>query len=205
VPINSIIDSDFVSTQYGGNDYKQNPVFINDNSVEIRFGRWVIENAYGPETEKLPVNMRIEQWNGSAFEINADESCLTPKYGVKETSGSFYDGLAAWQYRLLDLDNSVESEQSITPDDTNVLIPGVLFPFERGEYKEEFIFAMPSDSNSDGFNERGSLKFEYEVPSWLKYDWKVQDGTFDDNPTSSISFGLFRGNDRIISWREVEN
>ena len=32
------------------------------------------------------------------------------------------------------------------------------------------------------------------------------DGDFyDDNPSATLSFGLYRGNDRIISWREISN
>lgn len=201
IPITSIIDNDNISLKPsdGSTDYFLNPSFslAQSNTVNVRFGRWNIENAYGPETENLPVAMTAQQWNGTAFETNSDESCLIPQYAGKVTSGSFYDPLVDWQYRLLDTTDG----EPITPSDTAVTIPAPLSPFVQGEY-QQFIFTIPDNGVT---NPRGSLAFEYAVPSWMKYDWQNQDGSYDDNPTGQISFGLFRGNDRIISWREVGN
>ena len=45
-----------------------------------------------------------------------------------------------------------------------------------------------------------------EWPNHLNYDWDG-DGFIDINdfPKATVSFGLFRGSDRIIQWREVSN
>ena len=39
---------------------------------------------------------------------------------------------------------------------------------------------------------------------YLNYDWNA-DGVIDDDdfPEATITFGLFRGNDKIIHWREL--
>ena len=57
---------------------------------------------------------------------------------------------------------------------------------------------------------QGALEWEYEVPVWFKFKWDALDGQadgnfYDDNPTATLNFGLYRANDRIISWREVSN
>jgi MSHA biogenesis protein MshQ len=41
-------------------------------------------------------------------------------------------------------------------------------------------------------------------PAHLNYDWNG-DGNIDENdfPSAMINFGLFRGNDKIIQWREL--
>ncbi|MDO6444729.1 LamG domain-containing protein [Colwellia sp. 1_MG-2023] len=204
IPVLTIEDGDSINLKpsAGGTDYFVNPSFslAQSNTVNVRFGRWHIDNAYGPETENLPVTMTAQQWNGTSFETNSDESCLIPQYGSKVTSGSFYDPLVDWQYRLLDTPDG----EPITPNNTSVITPVPLISFENGEYKS-FIFNAPDEPADDENYQRGSLQFEYAVPAWLKYDWQNQDGTFDDNPIGQITFGLFRGNDRIISWREVEN
>lgn len=49
---------------------------------------------------------------------------------------------------------------------------------------------------------RGGVKLEYNAFPWLDYDWN-DDGAFVNNPTSIATFGLYRGNDRILQWREI--
>ncbi|MEC7817004.1 MAG: DUF6701 domain-containing protein [Pseudomonadota bacterium] len=48
---------------------------------------------------------------------------------------------------------------------------------------------------------RGEATLEWEVPVWLQDDWN-QDDTLV-NPSATATFGVYRGNDRIIYWREV--
>ena len=162
---------------------------------QIRFGRWQIENTYGPESESLPVAMTIQQWDGSSFITNVDENCITPSITSEETSGAIWSGgLTDWQYRLVDLDGS----DSLGVANTSASLSGTIVNGEFNTPPNQFIFSAPNNS------EQGPLQFEYQVPTWLQYDWE-DDGNFDENPTGLISFGLFRGNDRIISWREVGN
>lgn len=54
-----------------------------------------------------------------------------------------------------------------------------------------------------GVGKRGSVKLEYDFPAWLQYDWTISDGSFDDDPSAQATFGLYRGNDRIIYRQEV--
>lgn len=54
---------------------------------------------------------------------------------------------------------------------------------------------------------RGTIEVEYEIYFWLKSDriWNgVDTKEFDENPTT-VTFSLFRGNNRIIYQREVNN
>ncbi|KRW81768.1 hypothetical protein AQ621_05995 [Marinobacter sp. P4B1] len=48
---------------------------------------------------------------------------------------------------------------------------------------------------------RGEAILEWDVPVWLQDDWN-QDDTLV-NPRATATFGVYRGNDRIIYWREV--
>ncbi|MEY8251929.1 MAG: LamG domain-containing protein, partial [Colwellia sp.] len=50
---------------------------------------------------------------------------------------------------------------------------------------------------------QGQMGVSYGTHNWLKYDWD-NDGD-DDDPSATATFGLYRGNDRIIYWREVYN
>jgi len=50
----------------------------------------------------------------------------------------------------------------------------------------------------------GSVQFEYAAPPWLQTE-NDGDGDYQDDPFSTITFGQFRGTDRIIYWRENVN
>jgi len=42
----------------------------------------------------------------------------------------------------------------------------------------------------------------YQVPAWLQTENSADDA-YDDDPAASITFGQFRGHDRVIYWREI--
>ena len=48
--------------------------------------------------------------------------------------------------------------------------------------------------------DRGTDTLIWDMPIWLEGDWD-QDGALED-PSASATFGVFRGNDRIVYWRE---
>jgi len=45
-----------------------------------------------------------------------------------------------------------------------------------------------------------SIGVVFTVDDFLKFDW--DNDNVDDNPSSTIQFGRYRGNDRVIYWRE---
>jgi MSHA biogenesis protein MshQ len=50
-------------------------------------------------------------------------------------------------------------------------------------------------------NEPSTFQVIYDAPSWLQYDWNGDDN-YDNNPSGELRFGSYRGNDRVIYWRE---
>ncbi len=48
--------------------------------------------------------------------------------------------------------------------------------------------------------DRGTDTLSWDMPIWLEGDWD-QDGALED-PSATATFGVFRGNDRIVYWRE---
>jgi len=50
----------------------------------------------------------------------------------------------------------------------------------------------------------GTRIVTYPVPSWLRFDWDGKASTIDTDPKAPVLFGRYRGNDRVISWREVK-
>ncbi|MEH6357233.1 MAG: DUF6701 domain-containing protein, partial [Marinobacter sp.] len=59
------------------------------------------------------------------------------------------------------------------------------------------VLAAPGESN------QGNVIAIFDVPLWLQGDWD-QDGALE-NPQTTATFGVYRGNDRVIYWREIFN
>jgi MSHA biogenesis protein MshQ len=154
-----------------------NAIALSTTPSQIRFGRWHIENAYGPETSSLPLPMSIQFWNGNAFVNNVLDSKT-----------------------VFDSVKMSKIENDISPSTTTLSGQGT---FSSGSTRD-VILTAPSPSA------RGEVPVTYDIDSlpWLQFDWKNTDSTrgpFNNNPEATATFGLYRGNDRIISWREVVN
>ncbi|MBA6297626.1 LamG domain-containing protein [Colwellia sp. MB02u-9] len=161
--------------------------------VKIRFARMVLQNSYGSENAKLRAQLGIEVYDGASFNTHSDERCLMPLIGDKKSGAKYSGNMKLWDYRLIDIDSD-----KIQVSDTQASVSG---DFDHG-IQNQFFFLKPG--------EQGALEWEYKVPSWLAFNWDTldanNDGNFyDDNPSATLSFGIYRGNDRIISWHEVFN
>jgi MSHA biogenesis protein MshQ len=161
--------------------------------VQIRFARMVLQNSYGSENAKLRAQLNVEVYDGASFTTHTDEHCLTPLIGNEKPGAKYSGNMNLWDYRLIDIDSD-----KIQVSDTKASVSG---DFHNGMLSR-FFFSKPK--------QQGALEWEYKVPSWLAFNWNTldanNDGNFyDDNPSATLSFGVYRGNDRIISWYEVLN
>ncbi|MEY8198738.1 MAG: LamG domain-containing protein, partial [Colwellia sp.] len=139
--------------------------------VEIRFGRLLLENSFGPETSNFPQPMQIEHFDGASFVVSPNNDCVS------------YD---ASKISLTNI--------SLDPALTSVL--GGTGNFVAGKTRAIELKALEAGN-------QGQMGVSYGTHNWLKYDWD-NDGD-DDDPSATATFGLYRGNDRIIYWREVYN
>ncbi|RHW76904.1 LamG domain-containing protein [Colwellia sp. RSH04] len=196
--VDTIIDDDGVAL-YAGSAASITPKEnVITEGVEIRFGRWLMQNSFAPETQDLPMPMFIQYFNGVEYINNPDESCMIPQIATKSISGTLGSGgLALWDYRLVDADNT----DNLTPAHTDASVDGESFTV--GVYRESGLSPALKFSAPPPSNRQGPLRVEYEVPPWLQFDWTGNDA-FDDNPRATLTFGLYRGNDRIIYQREVD-
>ncbi|MDP5188491.1 DUF6701 domain-containing protein [Rheinheimera baltica] len=63
---------------------------LTSNTTVLRYGRLVIENAAGPEEERLPLTFRTQYWDGSQFQTNLADNCtvLNSTAGLLTTTPS---------------------------------------------------------------------------------------------------------------------
>ena len=167
IDINFIRDADGVESN-------AHPYIVSPSAIQLRYGRWAMDGAFGPETQSLAIPMRIEFWNGSAFKENISDNCST------------YDA----------------SDMIVTPTlsggTTSLSGNGTLI-FGEAPLNSQLSLSAPLANNT------GTVDLEFQVDSWLRYDWDNNPVTSDTNPTAVVSFGQFRGHDRIIYWREMNN
>ena len=165
--------------------------------INVRSGRLNIENAFGSELADLAMPVTVQYFDGSGYVRNTlDNNCSSISLSLSDPDGS--DALV--------IGNGGSAGQTCIWDDagasgSNNCSAGGILP---GPVSAQF--AEPPQSGdfnawlkAPGAGYTGNIDMIGSAPLWLQYDWT---GTGLSNPDGRASFGLFRGDDRIIYWRE---
>ncbi|CAB0150564.1 hypothetical protein PSI9734_01003 [Pseudidiomarina piscicola] len=144
-----------------------------DGSLQLRYGRLTLDNSYGPETETLPVALRAEYWNGELFTTHGLDSSTPYAPGA----------LSVVDY--LDPITTSAGGSSGTLVDGNI-------------GTSPLYWTAPTGSPS-----RGEFIFEFDAPSYLEYPWQDADGNTYTNPRAYGGFGLYRGNARKTTEKDL--
>ncbi len=170
--------------------------------TELRFGRLVFEDAFGSELQHLAVPLHVQYWEDdqAGFVLNADDITTT---GVTLTLRD-----PDPTYTLLPGDTcawDTNGASGIGCDPVAEPIPSLVLDYQE----------PPDMADLEGrFNvwlkapgKRGSLQVGVTaMPAWLHYDWDEDATTGESAPRdATVTFGRYRGNDRVIYWREVFN
>lgn len=154
---------------------------------DVRYGRLRLDDAFGPETVALPVNLFTEYWTGNYFAFNTSDSCtVIPRAAVTYPSGNL----------STDANRTVSLSSGATIGMYNV-IDAVGININAGTAGH--FFSKPNAGGTGSFSTGINLT---SLP-WLRYDWNQN--SIDDDvalPNARFSFGSYRGNDRVIYWRE---
>jgi len=182
----SVIDEDGVIANDADGDFDNDGdpsnaldsvLTLEPTGVEVRFGRANLENSYGPETSSLPQALSVEYFDNDNYILADDDICS--QYNT--------DKIIFGTLNEVSLDENDIVAQAGQFDD-------VLDP-PNGLTRQ---IVLPAA----GAGNQGQVEVIYDIYNWLKYDW-TGDGNFTDNPSAVATFGIFRGNDRIIYQREI--
>lgn len=157
--------------------------------LNLRYGRLMLENSYGPESENLPLQLRAEYWNGADFVLNTLDQCSplassrvldagTASTPLQMSKESPYSGAASQDVTTQSVNALLQHGQA---QSNNAPLLWLQAPQQRGQ---------------------GRLLYQLDDHPWLQYDWD-DDNSYNDNPSADFVFGRFRGNPRQISWREL--
>ncbi|EPO5781086.1 DUF6701 domain-containing protein [Vibrio harveyi] len=140
---------------------------------DIRFGRVDLDDVGGNQGSTLRVPLRVEYWNGSRFIANPNDS-QTDVTGVK-----------AKQEHIWPKGDNAE------PKDVTLGAGG-----EVASGHSRSVTAKEAEPYRQQTRVWLNLEGGGNSLPWLKYDWD-KDGS-EENPSSVVTFGIHRGNDRVI-------
>ncbi|ULN64579.1 hypothetical protein MID13_01790 [Vibrio gigantis] len=155
------------------------------NQPDIRFGRMLLDSAGGVAGESVRVPLRVEFWdsNLSRFVVNTDDS-HTDFSGVKAGQAFIWpdDGN----------DTDVNLGLSVASKGTGKVKDGV-----SGD-----LVASQTAAHSQQTQVWLDLGSPNNLP-WLRYAWGDDDDNATDydgeqDPSTVVTFGIYRGNDRVI-------
>ncbi|MFZ3466292.1 DUF6701 domain-containing protein [Vibrio harveyi] len=140
---------------------------------DIRFGRVDLDDVGGNQGSTLRVPLRVEYWNGSRFIANPNDS-QTDVTGVKAKQEHIWPKGDNAKPKDVTLGGGGEvasgHSRSVTAK-------------EAEPYRQQTRVWLNLEGGGNSL-------------PWLKYDWD-KDGS-EENPSSVVTFGIHRGNDRVI-------
>ncbi len=154
----------------------------NTKTVEYRFGRLQLVDAYGPQSSDLSMPVVAQYHNGADFISNPDDSCtLLPAIGA---GGISLDPLS-WTANL-------------QPGDTFISATSGMLANGLGN----ITLSAPGPGAGADLND-GSVDVILDVTTipWLSVD-SDSDGNYAENPVGTATFGIYRGDDRFLFWQE---
>ena len=167
---------------------------FSEDTTNIRSGRMRLENVYGPEITPLTMPVKVEFYSNNSTATTTDDGYIT---STDDSSCSTYDAPNGTLGSFTgNLSNTPTAEVAVTG--TSSVNSGV----------GSITFHKPGDITlGPGVGNDGSVNLLLNnISSWLTYNWGIDcdgDGANDTGACGTASFGLYRGDDRIIYWREV--
>ncbi|PMH46607.1 hypothetical protein BCU68_00760 [Vibrio sp. 10N.286.49.B3] len=171
----------------GSDDETESPLLTQPH---FRYGRAALQDINGSSGSTLTVPLKVEFWNGRQFETNSLDS-------GSEFSSANYCFDTRWHEQEGQADPLLIGEGQVLAGISNELAMSQVA--EEGYVREQVQMWLRFGSESSKY-----LETRYEAQScvgshgdrpWLQYNW---DNLGDGDPAALVTFGVYRGNDRVI-------
>ncbi len=149
-----------------------NGIAFTGGNKEQRWGRLILDNAFGSELLPLEIPVRAEYQSSGEFITNTADGCTA--YTSANISFSNHSGITAGP--------------NLTATGTGMLMSGATDP------------ANPLVI-SNSLPEIGSVDVTHAIDFWLQFDWNNDTNHIND-PISRATWGVFAGPDEFIYIRE---
>ncbi len=182
IPITAITDSDGVTAS-------NLPISLQPSGENIRYGRINLMNANGSELADLAMGMATEYFNGSSFVTNTDDLCSVATLTITDPLNT--DALTAANTCIWDTGSLSGAFKctGTTPSGES---------FREGASLSAGSFNLYLKASG----QTGSLTVTATVANWLQFNWQGS-GSSSSNPSAIATFGVFKGNNKMIFFREA--
>jgi MSHA biogenesis protein MshQ len=173
---------------------------------------------YNPDIEIVFDNLATPVSDGEADLANSlsvmpDGSSVDMRFGRLRLSDSFgpenenltipltieyYDG-AGYEVNTVDNDSIWDNSNASINTLSSIVAGGGTF---TGGHSGASGVHLLAPTLVPGIPDTGTALINYDAPSWLEGDFD-NDGVFDNDPSATATFGVYRGHERVIFRREV--
>ncbi|MEZ8449231.1 DUF6701 domain-containing protein [Vibrio splendidus] len=156
-----------------------------------RYGRMALDDIGGNSGSTLTIPLRAEFWDGSEFVINEgdDRSTFNSSNTCKQVIWHS-EGATTTLASLSGIGNVDDGEEEVTASQNTLE--------DTGSPREQVRLWLRMDDSAPTANTGENLVVcsgsDQDQP-WLRYNWR-QLG--DEDPSTVVTFGIYRGNDRVI-------
>lgn len=150
-----------------------------DSQPVLRFGRAVLDSVGGTVNSTLTIPLRVEFWNGDRFVANDDDSTT-----VVESVNDSSTNVDVW----------VEENQTadiLTFSGSGTVVDGEsndISVTHSTQVRQQTQMWLQLDNGAN------------DMP-WLRYNWDKKtesNRVVEQDPSTVVTFGIYRGNDRVI-------
>lgn len=166
---------------------------------DIRYGRMVLDDVGGTAVSSINVPLRVEYWQGSRFITNSDDNgssfLSSSNARCKQTVWSS-GGNSNSKLGLL---TAAGQTPMVSGGESGELMAEPHSQQEQNSVREQVRFWLRLDDSSTlspQVSQPGvDCGPQSEREPWLQYNWR---GVGDEDPSAVVTFGVHRGNDRVI-------
>ncbi|QUJ67137.1 polymer-forming cytoskeletal protein [Photobacterium sp. GJ3] len=159
--------------------------------IHARYGRMRLEDSAGREGESINIPVMLEYWEAGQFVVNQEDS--DSRFDGQQY---FRQGITHPQSTAFTASNGEKTVVSGDSQSGDLYATGTAVR-EQVRFWQKLVADRPVAISGESAIEDSSAGTHTGAVSqpWLLYDWR---GQGDENPSAVVTFGLYRGNDRII-------
>ncbi|MCG3721799.1 DUF6701 domain-containing protein [Vibrio cincinnatiensis] len=164
-----------------------------------RYGRMRLMDVGGTSVEPIAVPLRVEFWQGSRFVTNTQD-----KGSTFSTDENLICKQIIWSYSGNASTSTLSGEAGkVSQGESSAISATPSSTTENIREQVRFWLRLDDDDTNDDSQQQSAQVGEtsIECPSgylkqpWLRYNWRAKG---DEDPSAVVTFGIFRGNDRVI-------